>query len=69
MRMAHGAPIMQLRDKSSRNGKSPRDKSSRSIANSRNKNAALPTEQILRVCRRFYVALMLGRLVEVSCFP
>jgi len=64
MRMAHGAPIMQLRDKSSRNGKSPRDKSSRSIANSRNKNAALPTEQILRVCRRFYVALMLGRLVE-----
>lgn len=64
MRMAHGAPIMQLRDKSSRNGKSPRDKSSRSFANSRSKNTGHPTEQTLRVCRRFYVALMLGRLVE-----
>ncbi|KAH9300440.1 hypothetical protein KI387_012023, partial [Taxus chinensis] len=63
MRMAHGAPVLQ-HGKSSRNGKSPRDKSSRSLTNGRNNSSAPSTEQTLRVCRRFYVALMLAQLVQ-----
>ncbi|XP_057854248.2 helicase and polymerase-containing protein TEBICHI isoform X1 [Cryptomeria japonica] len=63
MRMAHGAPILQ-HDKSSRNGKSPRDKSSRLLANRKNSSSTPSIEQTLRVCRRFYVALMLAQLVQ-----
>eukprot|EP01018_Ginkgo_biloba_P001647 Gb_33083 [translate_table: standard] len=64
MRMAHGAPVMPLRSKISKHGKSPKDKCSRSSASSRSNNNAPSTEQTLRVCKRFYVALMLARLVQ-----
>lgn len=63
MRMAHGAP-MQTADRSRGNAKGWHSKLQRhSGITSSN---MLSDEQALRVCKRFYVALILARLVQVS---
>ena len=62
MRMAHGAPMhVQERFRAKKSGG---DKLHKRIAP--NDSALLSSEQTLRVCRRFYVALMLSRLVQVT---
>ncbi|RZC90345.1 hypothetical protein C5167_031057 [Papaver somniferum] len=58
MRMAHGAPISV---KSRENKKGLQGRSQNLSVGGTNK---LSDEQTLRVCRRFYVALMLSRLVQ-----
>ena len=55
MRMAHGGPTRTF-DKSKRDIKG--------LGVSTNKN--LTHDQMLRVCKRFYVALILSRLVQVA---
>ena len=63
MRMAHGAPICKsngLRDSMKRF----REKFENQLGISN--NTMLSDEQTLRVCKRFYVALILSRLVQVS---
>ncbi|KAL6006246.1 hypothetical protein ACLOJK_040292 [Asimina triloba] len=61
MRMAHGAPV-SIQDKSSRYRKGEHKKSP-SLPVSTG-NSILSDEQTIRVCKRFYVALMLARLVQ-----
>ncbi|GAB4837362.1 hypothetical protein Ancab_002239 [Ancistrocladus abbreviatus] len=61
MRMAHGAPVRVA------NQSRERTKQMRGLIDSRVKDAngkMLSDEQSLRVCKRFYVALMLSRLVQ-----
>ncbi|XP_042498308.1 helicase and polymerase-containing protein TEBICHI isoform X2 [Macadamia integrifolia] len=60
MRMAHGVPINA--SNKSRNKKGIHN-GSRSGVISRNNNM-LSDEQMLRICKRFYVALILSRLVQ-----
>lgn len=68
LRMAHGAPILQHRGGGrSRGGKAAKGKVSPLVQKSRWKSpggAQLPVDQLLRICRRFYVALMLSYLVQ-----
>ncbi|CAM8913302.1 unnamed protein product [Rhodiola kirilowii] len=61
MRMAHGAPIRKS-VRSNDNPKTLHDKSEKLLGVSSYK--MLSDEQMLRVCKRFYVALMLSRLVQ-----
>ncbi|KAJ7544985.1 hypothetical protein O6H91_09G101700 [Diphasiastrum complanatum] len=69
MRMAHGAPVIQLRSRMTRN-RSPKQKSNaiKSPGFSPNglnsKSGHLFADQTLRACRRFFVALMLSKLVQ-----
>lgn len=65
MRMAHGAPI-RTSSRSSDGSKGLHAKSDyrHGITNS----SMLSEEQTIRVCKRFYVALILSRLVQVSFF-
>lgn len=65
MRMAHGAP-MRSSNRSRENMKALHGKYENrpGITN----NTVLQDDQILRVCKRFYVALILSRLVQVSYF-
>lgn len=66
MRMAHGAPMRASnRSKDSNKGLHGRLDYRLGISN----NSILSDEQILRVCKRFYVALILSRLVQVSFLP
>ncbi|KAH7283331.1 hypothetical protein KP509_34G001800 [Ceratopteris richardii] len=66
MRMAHGALIIESSNHST--GKSPRRKhtmSSISIRKSgRNSPTSPPIEHTLRVCKRFYVSLVLAKLIQ-----
>lgn len=65
MRMAHGAPSRALRR--------PRD-SGKGLQGKYDHKLGMLThdmlsdEQMLRVCKRFYVALILSRLVQVNLF-
>lgn len=65
MRMAHGAPIpVQMRQQSKKSGMHDKSKT-------RNDTGKMGTgfnEQTIRVSKRFYVALMLSRLVQVTYF-
>ncbi|KAF8407042.1 hypothetical protein HHK36_006167 [Tetracentron sinense] len=61
MRMAHGAP-MQISKKSRENKKGLHDRSQSRIGATNNN--FLSDERTLRVCKRFYVALILSRLVQ-----
>ncbi|KAG0502462.1 hypothetical protein HPP92_002534 [Vanilla planifolia] len=61
MRMAHGAPMHVLGRSKGRHLHS-NDKVHERIAS--NGSDLLSNEQTLRICRRFYVALMLSRLVQ-----
>ncbi|XP_058001762.1 helicase and polymerase-containing protein TEBICHI isoform X2 [Hevea brasiliensis] len=63
MRMAHGAPMRTL-NKSTKNMKELHGKLETRHRNSNNN--MISEEQSLRVCKRFYVALILSRLVQVS---
>lgn len=69
LRMAHGGPLMQQRSGGrARSGKASKGKVSpvqKSRWNSPN-GVQLSVEQMIRVCKRFYVALMLSKLVQVS---
>ncbi|KAG0587234.1 hypothetical protein KC19_2G150600 [Ceratodon purpureus] len=68
LRMAHGAPILQHRNGGrSRGGKGAKGKVSPLVQKSRWKSpsgAQLPVDQLLRICKRFYVALILSYLVQ-----
>jgi hypothetical protein len=68
LRMAHGAPVVQGGNGRPRIGKFVKGKVSppfqRSKLNSPG-GVQLPVEQMLRVCKRFFVALMLSKLVQV----
>lgn len=64
MRMAHGAPMRTL-NRSTNNTKRLHGKFE-SQAGVTNKSA-ISNEHTHRVCKRFYVALILSRLVQVSC--
>ncbi|KAF2286941.1 hypothetical protein GH714_035873 [Hevea brasiliensis] len=61
MRMAHGAPMRTL-NKSTKNMKELHGKLETRHRNSNNN--MISEEQSLRVCKRFYVALILSRLVQ-----
>ncbi|EEF45923.1 DNA polymerase theta, putative [Ricinus communis] len=61
MRMAHGAPMRML-NRSTDNMKGLPGKLENQHGKS--KNSIISDEQSLRVCRRFYVALILSRLVQ-----
>lgn len=72
MRMAHGgAAGVHMRTKTSGNGNSPKSRNStrshvaRQAPRGSPLGGQMPLDQTLRVCRRFYVALMLSRLVQV----
>lgn len=65
MRMAHGAPMRTL-NRPTKNMKELHGKLETRHRNSNNN--VISEEQSLRVCRRFYVALILSRLVQVSHF-
>lgn len=73
LRMAHGAPLVQYGSGlQTRNGRITRGKTSQVVQKSRWKNpsgAQLSVDQMLRVCKRFYVALILSKLVQVSGNP
>lgn len=65
MRMAHGAPIRSSnRTNDIQKGLHVKFDSKVGTRNS----SILSDEQTLRVCKRFYVALILSRLVQVSIF-
>lgn len=68
LRMAHGAPILQHRTGvRSRGGKDVKGKVSPLAQKSRWKSpngAQLPVDQLLRICKRFHVALILSYLVQ-----
>jgi hypothetical protein len=71
LRMAHGVPIMEQRSGGRlRNGRgSSRGRISPAIQKSKwcsPSGPQLTTDQMLRVCKRFYVALMLSKLVQVT---
>ena len=62
MRMAHGAPVRTgSHSRNAIKGLHSRIDSQLGVS----KSNALSDEQSLRVCRRFYVALILSRLVQV----
>lgn len=65
MHMAHGAPI-RTSSRSKEFSKSITGKFDRRFGMSN--QTVVSDEQILRVCRRFYVALILSRLVQVILF-
>lgn len=65
MRMAHGAP-MRTSNRSRDNRKAFQGRSEVRIQMS--SHGMLSDEQMLRVCKRFYVALILSRLVQVKFF-
>lgn len=69
MRMAHGAPVVQQRTGlRHRGGKVSKGKNSPPGHKSKwnSPSGAQPSvDQMLRVCKRFYVALMLSKLVQV----
>lgn len=63
MRMAHGAPIRSSsRSRNVSKGLHAKCDYKHGITNS----SMLSEEQTIRVCKRFYVALILSRLVQVS---
>ena len=64
MRMAHGAPIRTSNSKEKITGLRSKCQNQLGITN----NTSFSDEQALRVCKRFYVALILSRLVQVF-FP
>lgn len=70
MRMAHGVPLLQQGGNGRpRGGKISKAKISPPFQKHKwNSSGAapLPVEQMLRVCKRFYVSLMLSKLVQVS---
>lgn len=65
MRMAHGAPP-RLLQRSRNNAKSFPGKIDNGLGMST--HGMLSDEQMLRVCKRFFVALILSRLVQVNLF-
>lgn len=65
MRMAHGAPL-RASNKSRNNGKGLPDKFDHRLGIV--KCSFLSDEQTVRVCKRFYVALILSKLVQVIFF-
>lgn len=65
MRMAHGAPVRSS-NRFRENLKPLHGKYESGPG--MNNNTVLQDDQILRVCKRFYVALILSRLVQVSSF-
>lgn len=62
MRMAHGAPLRKSM-RPNDNPSSLHGKSEKHLGVSI--NSTLSDEKMLRVCKRFYVALILSRLVQV----
>ena len=63
MRMAHGAPMRTSnRSRDSMKGLHGKCENQHGISN----NTMLSDDQKLRVCKRFNVALILSRLVQVS---
>ncbi|XP_024031656.1 helicase and polymerase-containing protein TEBICHI [Morus notabilis] len=60
MRMAHGAPMRTSKSKEKITGLHGKFQNPLGITN----NTLLSDEQALRVCKRFYVALILSRLVQ-----
>lgn len=63
MRMAHGAPMhVPSKSKVFKNGQNVRSRNE-TVASNRSK---LSDVQLLRVGKRFYVSLMLSRLVQVT---
>lgn len=64
MRMAHGAPMRTSKLKEKITGLHGKFQNPLGITN----NTLLSDEQALRVCKRFYVALILSRLVQVLYF-
>lgn len=65
MRMAHGAPS-RVMQRSRDTGKSLQGKHDHKLGILA--HGMLSDEQMLRVSRRFYVALILSRLVQVNSF-
>lgn len=68
LRMAHGAPVVQGGNGRPRVGKFSKGKISPPFQKSKWNSPggpSLPVEQMLRVCKRFYVALMLSKLIQV----
>lgn len=65
MRMAHGAPS-RLLQRSRDRGKNLQGKYDDKLGTMT--NGMLSDEQMLRMCRRFYVALILSKLVQVNLF-
>lgn len=68
LRMAHGAPVFQGGNGRPRVGKFSKGKISPPFQKSKWNSPggpSLPAEQMLRVCKRFYVALMLSKLIQV----
>lgn len=65
MRMAHGASS-QVMQRSRYSGKSLQGKHDHKLGILT--HGMLSDEQMLRVCKRFYVALILSRLVQVNLF-
>lgn len=63
MRMAHGAPMRTSKSKEKITGLHGKCQNRLGVAT----NTQLSHEQSLRVCKRFYVALILSRLVQVFC--
>ncbi|KAF4355301.1 hypothetical protein F8388_026571 [Cannabis sativa] len=65
MRMAHGAPIRTSKPKENTSGLRSKGQNQLGITN----NTLLSDDQALRVCKRFYVALILSRLVQEAPVP
>ncbi|XP_030507404.2 helicase and polymerase-containing protein TEBICHI [Cannabis sativa] len=65
MRMAHGAPIRTSKPKENTSGLRSKGQNQLGITN----NTSLSDDQALRVCKRFYVALILSRLVQEAPVP
>lgn len=61
MRMAHGAPIRTSKSKEKTTGLGRKCQNQLGVTS----NTFLSDDQALRVCKRFYVALILSRLVQV----
>lgn len=62
MRMAHGAPLRTL-NKSRDNMKGLHGKAGNPLGATNNNTFS--TDDTIRVCKRFYVALILSKLVQV----
>ncbi|XP_062109140.1 helicase and polymerase-containing protein TEBICHI [Humulus lupulus] len=65
MRMAHGAPIRTSKLKENMSGLRSKCQNQLGITN----NTSLSDDQALRVCKRFYVSLILSRLVQEAPVP
>lgn len=61
MRMAHGVLIRPQKSRNDMKGLRGKIENKVGVSN----NNVLSDEQMLRVCKRFYVALILSRLVQV----